>query len=152
MFTMTNIQKQKENRFFESKSFRKLSDDWYSKLKTEGFNDIEHSEDSPYLKDHNIRDAKAVGRDELSLDSAYYRKASEFYWQYSFNLEYDKYVWKCHIEGLSIRSTVKALSIHPNDKWHTSRFVVHESIKRSKELLREWESNEQEEKQYKDIW
>lgn len=128
----------RKSKFYESDSFKKQQDEWYKKLKDKGFKDIEHNESTPYLTNHHIRDSRAIGRGSASMALEYYQAASEFLWQHKFPNKYDRYVWEQHTRGKSIRDIVKLLSVHRTKKWRTSRFLVHESIKRSKLTMKQW--------------
>lgn len=93
---------------FKSKKFLDLKDEWYKKLSSEGFEDIEANEDNLkvwstyYTAKHRYvtREAK----------EEYYREAGTFLHEYEFSSELERQIWELHAEGLSLREIVAKLS------------------------------------------
>jgi len=92
----------------KSKEFQDLKDEWYGKLKDEGFNDIEQDEQN--LKQwassafkHNYDKAIFEARE------IYYRLAGRFLYDNEFCNEYEKFIWTHHSQGISIRNIIKLL-------------------------------------------
>lgn len=87
--------------------FNKLKNLWYKKLKKSGFEDIEQDEDilkswSLFFPTHQ--------KTSLSFESSarYYQLAGQFLHSHKFQSSLERFVWKCHSEGMSRSETVKA--------------------------------------------
>lgn len=52
--------------------------EWYAKLADSGFEDIEHSEDSPFIKDHHLRVNKRVRRGWSTGGEALFQAVTEY--------------------------------------------------------------------------
>lgn len=88
------------------KQFKILNDQWYKKLKNEGFEDIEESETrlhkwSPPLTRFNaeIFESKQV----------YYQLAGQFLHEHIFESNLHKKVWELHSEGIEGREIAKSV-------------------------------------------
>ena len=85
----------------QSKSFKKLQDEWYAKLKATGFNDIE---EGTKLKDYhstNWNNQEAAFRKQVTED--YYDKAMEIFRRYRFKNPKERLVWLLHAQGHTVR-------------------------------------------------
>lgn len=101
---------------YKTKQFKALQNKWYRKLKKEGFEDVEDT-NSPneFLKKWHTYDFKTKyqkGNAESITD--YYRLASQFLHDYSFETGTEKKVWELHAGGHSIRKIEKLLRIDRN--------------------------------------
>jgi hypothetical protein len=111
----------------KDKSFKKLQDKWYAKLKKSGFKDIEHDEDtlteysSVYFKKHTY--------DEMVEKQRYHDMANSFLEQYKFETEKDKLIWDYHTNGLSVRDIADLLK---KVKLRANRNSVAQDIRRLK--------------------
>lgn len=86
-------------------SFEEQKQQWYDKLRKEGFKDIETS--SGLL-------TKGFGkyfrqRAQTNLNEEYYSLARKFIWDYKFDSELERVIWEYHAEGVSYRDIVKIL-------------------------------------------
>ncbi len=92
-----------------SKEFKALKKEWYDKLKENGFEDIEHLDNS-LARYESYHHAERYN-DDIKRDAKiyYYDKAEKFYQNYKFSSEKDKTIWKFHKEGISVRNIVKQL-------------------------------------------
>lgn len=95
----------------QSKSFKKLQATWYAKLKDEGFEDIERSEDM--LKVWSTTFTMAVPNSstpiQLAAKESYYRFATHFLNEYKFEKDRDKVIWEYHSNGISMRNIAELL-------------------------------------------
>lgn len=117
----------------ESKTnFKKLRQEWYAKLKAEGFNDIETlAGDLKEFSTSGSRNIKKVLTQSggWQFKQEYYRLASKFLNEYKFNTKLDSIIWEYHTNGISVRNIAKAL-IEINVK--TNRTDVWKVVKRLK--------------------
>lgn len=86
---------------------------WYKKLKDTGFIDAEtpdgHLKDYPALRLH-----RDYGEHLFNDKQDYFRVASEFYWQHSFQSQLERNIWKLHCIGFSLREIAFALRTKEN--------------------------------------
>lgn len=110
----------------DAKQFKALKDNWYKKLKKEGFKDIEQ-------EDGNLTTWASrlflTHYDEIKYQAKeeYYQLAGQFYHDYNFKSVLDKMIWELHITGMSIRNIVKTLK---QKNLNVYRRKVHEIIMR----------------------
>lgn len=106
----------------QSKQFELLKKKWYAKLKREGFNDLENTDDSlkswelsryyrgadkKFYKTAEERMGKGL---RLSLTKQeYFRLVGHFLHDHKFEDNVQKLVWEYHAEGTSYRKIVKLL-------------------------------------------
>lgn len=144
-----------------SKEFKQIQKEWYGKLKDTGFQDIE--KDETYLLKSSfmhvrlqgkhpvpVRDMTAKQKTEagklwlsyINQKSEYYRIAEHFLNRHKFAKPLDKFIWKNHSEGVSLRSISKLLKEELNVT--LERDAVHAVVKKySKIMLKEYrESSE----------
>lgn len=98
------------------KEFKKLRDEWYAKLKAEGFKDIESdsfgfniwsvSRFSPGL--NNGHSIEATMQHNKAKEE-YYRIAGHFLYDYPFEDELERLIWELHAEGVSYLAIIKKL-------------------------------------------
>ena len=112
----------------KSKGFKKLQSEWYSKLKDEGFEDIEYLRDGEpgeWLKG-NSKFASEEAALSMSLEETdeadiiysttfdYYSQAAALLHTAEFESDIHQRVWEMHSEGLSYRKIGKAVGFsHP---------------------------------------
>ena len=112
--------------------FKKLQQEWYTKLKTSGFADIEHADGSinsskPYL----MRAAHQVYQDSVQ---EYYYLCYHFLNEHTFKSELEKVIWEYHTEGISNRQIATILKkIKINAGKDKIRIIVNQLIKIMKE-------------------
>ena len=86
--------------------FRKLQDQWYSRLKQSGFNDIECDkaglQDSRYLKRHN----GTIKRLYCEATEEHYRRCRIHLHHHSFRIKSDKVLFDWYTDGKSYRQIV----------------------------------------------
>lgn len=109
----------KNNKFYETRSFKKLNDEWSRKLEQSGFEDIEQPTNfKSGLPDGNLKqwassffiaNFRDGDVDKFKAKEEYYRLAGQFLHEYKFSNEYEKNVWEMHGEGLSIETIVNTL-------------------------------------------
>jgi Mor family transcriptional regulator len=94
----------------QSKSFNKLQKDWYKRLKDEGFNDIETT-DERLKKWESSRIRQALKNDTamilINAKIEYYRIAEQFLYNHKFESVYEKQIWELHTEGKPMRAIGK---------------------------------------------
>lgn len=89
------------------KDFKKLKDQWYKKLKEEGFEDIEHA--NGRLKHAPVDNPVDYLRLLYSGRPEYYELATRFLNEYDFDNELERIIWEYHTNGLSRREIFKVL-------------------------------------------
>lgn len=96
------------------KALQKL---WYRKLKEDGFTDIEDT-NSPreYLKTwHSSYFVHRHTPDSFQAQSDYYRRASQFLYEFPFKNRRERRIWALHSEGTSMREIADRLNILLSD-------------------------------------
>lgn len=58
--------------------FKSLQAEWYAKLEATGFEDIEHSENSPFIKDNHLRIRRRVRRGWRTGQQAMFEAAADY--------------------------------------------------------------------------
>lgn len=106
---------------YSTRAFKDLKDEWYAKLKKEGFEDIEVAGSSKeYLKEWHSN--YFIARySPLSFESKqeYYSLASAFIHRHRFKTQQEKRIWLLHTEGLSIKTIAETLKIKKWKAEHT---------------------------------
>ena len=123
--------------FNETKDFRRLQREWYGKLATAGFKDIE-SMDNDYLTDHGLRTLRAMERGSEELIVDFYRWVGRFYWDNKWETPFHKRVWLLFSEGKSERDIERILAKSSIESFHVSRNPINRSIKASTAAMMEW--------------
>lgn len=109
--------------------FKKLQEQWYDKIKKEGFEDIER----PFDQLKKLPQGRST--------EEYYRRAGQYYHHNDWS-EYDsveKDVWEMHQDGATTREINKKLGLY-TDK--TTAI-----IRKHKELMKNWLEKELEEEE-----
>lgn len=93
------------------REFIAVRDEWYNKLKQEGFKDIENNhEENSYLHVWEKHYFTNVCKPEkIDENKSYYEAASDFLNSHPFTTDEEKTVWELHADGLSLRQTAKKL-------------------------------------------
>lgn len=100
------------SKYYESKQFKKLQKEWYNKIASTGFEDVElfnetfGNAERCYLKRPSFKWA-------LKWDSAileHFRIARNFLAHGIFASDLDKKIWELYTEGLSIRQIASKLT------------------------------------------
>jgi hypothetical protein len=84
---------------------------WYKKLKNTGFVDIEDT-NSPkeFLKTwHSSYFISRYTPETFERKEAYYRLCSHFLWDYEFESNLEREIWRLHSEGMSLRDIAQSL-------------------------------------------
>ena len=90
------------NRPLKNKEFLTLQQEWYDKLKAEGFEDIEQP-------DGNLKSWHsfyfALNHNEVTADSLkeYFHLATQFMHDNDFKSKLEQFIWAHHIDGRSVR-------------------------------------------------
>lgn len=87
---------------------KKLQKIWYKKLKSSGFNDLEHADgtmNSSSMVTHTWKTPL-----QIEVATAYYELANRFLNEYEFQSEIDRSIWEYHSNGISYRNIVKLLN------------------------------------------
>jgi hypothetical protein len=108
---------------------------WYKKLKTDGFQDIETTHlRRPLLKScHSNYFQIRYHPDVFQAKEEYYRKASIFLWEYSFESPLEKEIWKMHAEGLSLREIA---SILKDQKTKTNKDKINKTVVKLAKIMK----------------
>ncbi len=114
-----------------SKDFKKLQKQWYSKLKDDGFQDIEQDEDN-LIQWHSKLFVKT--RRDIVTDSKeeYYRLAGHFLYDFKFKTRLEKTIWKYHAEGMSIQKITDLLK---DEGYKVYRSGIHKILQRLTNLM-----------------
>jgi hypothetical protein len=117
------------------KTYKELKTLWYAKLKADGFEDIERSEDM--LKVWSTTFTMAVPNSstpiQLAAKEAYYRFATHFLNDYQFETLRDKIVWEYHSNGMSMRNIVETLK---KVKIKTNRDNICDTVNRLARIMK----------------
>lgn len=120
----------------------KLQQEWYARLKREGFHDIEtvlpDGSSSPLLKPSPGAQGRRYRALEMETRQDYYTLAGQYYWANKWLKEREKEVWKLHSEGLSYRKIIKAL----RPTYKIGLQSVTNIIKKHKKLMHLWAKKE----------
>lgn len=110
-----------------SKQFEKLRQKWYSKLKKDGFDDIEDSSGNiKNLHKSKFLPSKHKGTSyegiKLRNDAKqeYYRFAEQFLHDYPFDTKLEQLIWQYHSEGIGYRHIPAELKKHRFTMGHDS--------------------------------
>lgn len=96
-----------------------LTDSWYKKLKSDGFEDIEQEDGrlkswSSRFYTSQFKETNGTrAQDKISINSAkaeYYRLAEHFLYAHKFKDALEKSIWTLHSEGYSFRHISKVLN------------------------------------------
>lgn len=110
------------------KDLKALQTKWYSKLKSEGFKDIE-DKNQEYLKEWHSSYFD-IRYDPLSFDhtTEYYRRCGHFLFEHKFKTEKEKTIWQYHAQGKSISEVAKLMSL--------KRWFVHRTVQWLQSIVR----------------
>lgn len=138
-----------------------LQKQWYSKLKREGFKDIEWTEghsingvDSPYLKDTAFKYKKKFNEHTAE----HYRLMRNFSSNYTFKSKMDAFIFELYCEGCPFREIVHKVyragwnqrrpgPPKPGKTTHISKislFTLHHILKKYIKLAYEWNKTDPE--------
>lgn len=130
-------------KFYRTEEFINLQDEWYDKLKDEGFDDIEYMSKTGSLVKRP--GGQVMGKLINSRgDAEYYRRAK----MHSHHLKranmVDTYVWNNHADGLSVRKIASQYNEDHPRRARISPNFVHLSIVKTRALMTDckcWESD-----------
>lgn len=88
--------------------YDKLRALWYEKLKEEGFKDIESMDGKIKVWSSSV--SRKNPPDIWQAKAAYYRMATSFLHDYTFENAVEKTIWEYHAFGISIRDIVATLN------------------------------------------
>jgi len=89
--------------------FDLLKDEWYQKLKDDGFDDVEQDENK--LKKWSSGSNRFHGEPlNWEAKATYYQMASSFLEEYKFATKREQIIWEYHANGLSTREIAKTLN------------------------------------------
>lgn len=118
-----------DRKFFETKAFRKLQEEWDKKLKADGFDDIEPlnengSRNTPYLKNHSIRIFNRYNASRAD----YYRLAGQFAEDTTSPIAMaltpsQRLAWRMHADGQPLSRIREALPKPKRPYWATKKFL-----------------------------
>lgn len=110
----------KNLKFFETKAFLELKNEWYQKLKSDGFIDLEKNYgnnhyDLKQVARYQLR--KKISRGKFSFDQIgahreYYLKLSQTAFSHIFPNKRDQIVLQMHAEGARVIEILKVLEKH----------------------------------------
>jgi len=95
-----------------SPEFKAMEQEWYQKLKEDGFEDIEDTsrKDMPLKTWHSIKFKLKDSKTRMHKQT-YYEDAKELLLTYKFKNETHKTIWSLHCEGLSSRDIEVKLAV-----------------------------------------
>ena len=88
-------------------SLKELQDKWYTKLKKDGFEDIESDEDNLKVWSSVLFARHSI--EQIQAKQAYYTMATNFLEDYKFKTRREEIIWTYHSEGISYRDISKLL-------------------------------------------
>lgn len=127
----------------DPKSLKTLQKIWYKKLKDSGFNDIEDT-NSPkeFLKTwHSSYFISRYTTESFERKESYYRLCSHFLWDYSFQSNLEREIWRLHSEGMSLRDIAKSLR---SQRIKLNKDNVNKIIVKLVQIMRTFQSEESE--------
>lgn len=95
----------------QSSDFKKLQNEWYQKLKDDGFEDIEDTR-SPqrYLKTWHASYFQCRYTEDLfQIKEEYYRRRRTFLHEYPFKNKNHERIWQLHSDAISMREIASIL-------------------------------------------
>lgn len=126
---------------FQTKAFKALQTEWYQRLESEGFDDIEDtSSRHEFLKEwHSGKFQSARATQRFIENDEYYRLASQFLNEHRIEPQFEgnlifathleEKIWRLHTEGIPIRKIESLLS------GQSYRRHIHETIIRLKKIM-----------------
>lgn len=119
-----------DKKYYETVEFEKLQNEWYEKLKKDGFEDAESKE---ILVGPSLDRLEYANKD---LREAYYYDALHFLTNGKFDNDRDAFIWKLHTDGIGVRAIMERLRAHPLFR-HSGRYSVTTIIKKYATKMRE---------------
>lgn len=121
-----------------SSEYKKIRAVWYSKLKAEGFDDIEQDEDNlkVWSSDKFGRNKGMIQNGGFEAKAEYFRLATMFCAEYEFETELDRIIWTYHAEGLNNADITKLLREAKLIKTKTDRQYVWTIVNRLRVLMK----------------
>lgn len=122
-------------------NLKALQQKWYSRLKKEGFVDIESSRerlknsDSIRFVRKDSRESHHITYQSLSERFDYFNRAGQFLHEYRFKNRIEKKIWHLHADGTPIRKIAEDLKLVSAG----SQNSVHSVINRLQETMRTWD-------------
>ena len=117
----------------KTKEFKELQDEWYEKLKKEGFNDIETDEDN--LKQWESYIFSRYDENLIPFKTEYFRLAGQFLHTHKFKSKKLRKMWKYHSEGYSFNEISEKMAHYEG----ASRSSIHVQVnKLAKEMLKQY--------------
>lgn len=109
---------------FKSKAFNKLRTEWYDKLRESGFKDVEKNDYEL------IEPSRVVSQEGVDKIEHYYRRATQFLYDYPFQSTRDRGIWFLHTEGVSEIDIAIAFKLDPSQVSRIISAVVEKMFKR----------------------
>lgn len=100
------MKQKKPQKNSNNKSFLKLRDEWYAKLRKEGFNDIEDvNSPNEFLKRHDDHWFRTRFKTpmQFSAKQEYFYRAAHLLHTHTFETQLEKAIWDLHCQGYSYR-------------------------------------------------
>lgn len=91
-------------------AFDDLRDEWYKKLKEDGFTDVESVDEKLIGRWSTSNFTRVRTRVNMEQTLEYYNIAGHFLFDYKFEDEFDKQVWQYHTEGMTVREISEILT------------------------------------------
>ena len=100
-------------KYYRSKHFIELQNEWYTKLSVSGFNDLEYLDkntglgsDTPYLKG-SLNKFKALSPSQVSDRLEYFSSAQDFTDSHNFKTLLHKLIWDEYTKGTTYREMIR---------------------------------------------
>ncbi len=105
------------SKFYKTKEFQQLQQEWAQKLKSSGFADIEQDED--HLKQWSDYFKNQYSIDEFEAKKEYFEMAERFFMEFDFKrvvktkaeLSFYKRVWRRHYQGMTTAKIALKLDV-----------------------------------------
>lgn len=122
---------------YQNKEFKALRDEWYQKLKKDGFEDVEQvvGNKDPNLKAwHSFHFQMSEHATRYSIIQPYYYHAEHFINEHEFEDEMQKRIWEMHTNGDPVRKIAVQLRTPTNQ---LNKDNINEIIRAIQEKFRE---------------
>lgn len=118
-------------KFTQTSQFKKLNKEWQKKLKDSGFKDIEDKNEELIMNSfHQIKgDNKNFIPVLAEQKQEYYRMATHFLEEYTFESKLEKEIWRLHSEGLGYRPIINQLSTSKHKLYLIKMHLIVNSLK-----------------------
>ncbi len=117
---------------FKTPKFKALQDEWYKKLKSDGFEDIEADETKLKRWDSHVFYARHSPT-SFAASQEYFRYAGIFLHEHEFKTKAERVIWELHSEGMTTQAIFETLR---SRRSKITRNQVYATVKSLSDLMR----------------